>query len=149
MNFRKRQPSLPQFQMTAMMDIVFLLLCFFVTSTVFSQWEYTMEIQLPSASSGQVAATMSFETKLNIDSKGTVTVQGVTYTGKALDDFLKKLAAVTGPDDAVIVRADAKTPYEEFVKVVDACKRVGIRNLSLSTVDTAVVTDDVPDLPSL
>jgi biopolymer transport protein ExbD len=47
------------------------------------------------------------------------------------------------------VRADAKTPYEEFVKVVDACKRVGIRNLSLSTVDTAVVTDDVPDLPSL
>ncbi|MGN0886542.1 MAG: ExbD/TolR family protein, partial [Candidatus Spyradenecus sp.] len=39
MNFRKRGGALPQFQMTAMMDIVFLLLCFFITSSVFSQWE--------------------------------------------------------------------------------------------------------------
>ncbi|MDO4527379.1 MAG: biopolymer transporter ExbD [bacterium] len=149
MNFRKRQSALPQFQMTAMMDIVFLLLCFFVTSTVFSQWEYTMDIQLPSAKSGKIAAAMSFETKLNINKEGVVTVQGVTYTGKALDTFLERLAAITGPNDAVIVRADAKTPYEEFMKVVDACKRVGIQNLSLSTVETDAVAEEVPDLPML
>ena len=55
MDFRARKTALPQFQMTAMMDVVFLLLCFFVTSSVFSQWEYEVDLTLPTARSGALS----------------------------------------------------------------------------------------------
>lgn len=145
MNFRKRQTPLPQFQMTAMMDIIFLLLCFFVTSTVFSQWEYTTDIQLPSGTAGKIAATVSSEIKLNIKNDGQVEVFGKAYTGKALEDLLKQLAEAVGPNDVVIIRADKATLYEDFMKVVDLCKRVGIHNLSLSTAESEGA-DEVPEL---
>ncbi len=149
MNFRKRQSALPQFQMTAMMDIVFLLLCFFVTSTVFSQWEYTMDIQLPTAASGEIAAGMSSEIKLNITREGIVMVNQKTYAGEELDAFLKRIAEYL-PDQTVIIRADAETPHKEFIKVVDACKLVGIRNLSLASLEKSSsegLTEGIESLP--
>ena len=67
MNFRKKSKgALPTFQMTAMMDIVFLLLCFFVTTSVFSQWEYEVAITLPSAQSGKVPDRLPGEIIINI-----------------------------------------------------------------------------------
>lgn len=137
MNFRKRQSSLPQFQMTAMMDIVFLLLCFFVTSTVFSQWEYNMDIELPGAQSGKGETLSSATIKFNIDAKGNVTVGARTYTTmEELNTCISELISAKVIDcktSIVVVRADAQTSYEDFIKVVDACKRAGIRNVSLAT----------------
>ena len=50
MNFRKKRRGGPAaLQMTALMDVVFLLLCFFVTTSVFSQWETEVAIALPTA----------------------------------------------------------------------------------------------------
>ena len=52
MNFRRKKPARSQgLEMTALMDVIFLLLCFFVTTSVFSQWESEIAITLPSAKS--------------------------------------------------------------------------------------------------
>ena len=51
MNFRKHLPTSAggAMPMTAMMDVVFLLLCFFVTSQIFAQWETEVDVALPSS----------------------------------------------------------------------------------------------------
>lgn len=136
MNFRRRQPALPTFQMTAMMDVVFLLLCFFVTSSVFSQWEYEVELTLPSAKSGHSSTRLPGEIILNVSQDGRVTVNGRVLQGEGLNRLLTQVAGYL-PDQPVIVRADAATSYADFMKVVDACRLAGIANISLATTEQA------------
>lgn len=146
MNFRRRQAALPQFQMTAMMDVVFLLLCFFVTSSVFSQWEYEVDLTLPSAKSGHSSTRLPGEIILNVAQDGRVTVNGRVLQGEGLDRLLKQVAGYL-PDQPVIVRADAATSYENFMKVVDACRMAGIANISLATTEHSEQADDLPGPP--
>ncbi len=134
MNFRKRQGILPQFQMTAMMDIVFLLLCFFITSSVFSQWENEVDLVLPSARSGQSSTRLPGELILNVARDGSVTVNQRTFRGEELDELLKKVADYL-PGQPVIIRADRTASYGVFMRVVDACRMVGISDLSLATLE--------------
>ena len=72
MNFRSKRAALPQFQMTAMMDVVFLLLCFFVTTSVYSQWELGLEMKLPAAQSGRASTAYSKTIVLNVAQDGSV-----------------------------------------------------------------------------
>jgi biopolymer transport protein ExbD len=149
MNFRRRQPALPQFQMTAMMDVVFLLLCFFVTSSVFSQWEYEVDLTLPSAKSGLSATRLPGEIILNVAQDGRVTVNGRVLQGETLNRLLAQVAGYL-PDQPVTVRADASTSYADFMKVVDACRLAGISNISLATTehsDSAPAENAPPPLP--
>ncbi|MEG1552566.1 MAG: biopolymer transporter ExbD [Kiritimatiellia bacterium] len=134
MNFRKHQPVLPQFQMTAMMDVIFLLLCFFITSTVFSQWEYEVDVLLPSARSAQMPTRLPGEIILNVSRHGIVSVNQRSFSGEALERLLHQVAGYL-PGQPIIIRADKGTPYGEFMKVVDACRMAGIANLSLATID--------------
>ena len=67
MNFRRQSRlELPGFQMTPMIDVVFLLLCFFITSQVFSQWESEIEITLPTAKTGQMPQRLPGEIIINV-----------------------------------------------------------------------------------
>lgn len=146
MNFRRRQTALPQFQMTAMMDVVFLLLCFFVTSSVFSQWEYEVDLTLPSARSGNSATRLPGEIILNVAQDGRVTVNGRVLQGEALDRLLSQVAGYL-PDQPVTVRADAATSYADFMKVVDACRLAGIANISLATTEGTESNSTSEDAP--
>lgn len=134
MNFRKRASALPQFQMTAMMDIVFLLLCFFITSSVFSQWENEVNITLPAAKSGQSSTRLPGEIILNVAKDGSVTVNQRVFRGDELESLLVKVAGYL-PGQPVIVRADKETPYGNVMRVMDACRSVGISELAFATLD--------------
>ena len=84
MNFRKRKKSaLPAFQLTAMMDVIFLLLCFFITTSVFSQWEYEVSITLPTAKSDKIPERLPGEIILNIDVDGKITLNQQEQIGRA------------------------------------------------------------------
>ncbi len=145
MNFSKHGEELPQFQMTAMMDVVFLLLCFFITSTVFSQWEYEVDLTLPTAKSAQTPVRMPGEIILNIAADGTVTVNQRVFAGEDLDRLLRQVAGYL-PGQPIIIRADRGTPYEHFMKVADACRLAGISNLSLAT---AGESENAPEASSV
>lgn len=132
MEFRTRRAALPQFQMTAMMDVVFLLLCFFVTSSVFSQWEYEVGLTLPTARSGQSSTRVPGEIILNVARTGAVTVNQRTLEGAALDAALRQVAKYN-PGQPITVRADAGTAYGKVMAVMDACRLAGISNIALAT----------------
>ena len=72
---RKRRAAAPAFALTSMLDVIFLLLCFFVTASVFSQWESEVTISLPSASSAETPGRLPGEVILNVAKDGSVTVK--------------------------------------------------------------------------
>lgn len=135
MNFRKTSRSaLPTFQMTSMMDIIFLILFFFVTTTIYSQWENEISISLPTAQSGKVPSRLPGEIIVNIAKDGRVSVNQQDLTLEALRSRLDRLAKYF-PGQPVVLRADKETSYEHVIKVVDTCRKADIWNFSLATSD--------------
>lgn len=133
MNFRKKSRGvLPTFQMTAMMDVIFLLLCFFITTSVFSQWEYEIDISLPSAQSGKVPDRLPGEIIINIAKDGRIAINQQDLTLEALKSRLDRLARYF-PGQPVVLRADKDTRYEDLIKVVDTCRKADIWNFSMAT----------------
>ena len=136
MNFRKRisSPSSGGLQMTAMMDVVFLLLCFFITSSVFSQWETEVAITLPTAKSATIPGRMPGEIILNLNADGKVSVNGHALS---LEEVTKRLTRIAEnfPGQPVVIRADKTCSYETLMSLIDACRTANVWNFSLATED--------------
>ena len=122
----------PGVALTSMLDVIFLLLCFFVTVSVFSQWESEVSISLPSAQSAEPTERLPGEVIVNLSREGVVTVNGAALALADLTARLTKVAAFY-PGQPVIVRADRNVRYEQLLDVVDACRRAGVWNFSLAT----------------
>lgn len=128
----KNGQALPEFQFTAMIDVVFLLLCFFITTSVFSQWEMEVDVVLPSAKSAQVPDRLPGEVIINLDKQGTVTINQHAYTLDALRDRLARLASLF-PGQPVIIRADRDSSTGQLIEIVDVCRMADIWNISFAT----------------
>ena len=128
----ERKSRAPTLALTSMLDVIFLLLCFFVTSSVFSQWESEITIQLPSAKSSEEPDRLPGEIIANIARDGTVRVNGTEISLTELGAKLAKIAKFY-PGQAVIIRADKETSYESLVEVIDICRGAGVWNFSLAT----------------
>lgn len=135
MNFRRKQPrTAAAVQMSSLMDVIFLLLCFFVTTSVFSQWETEISISLPTAKSATVPGRMPGEIILNLDKDGTVSVNGQILTLAEVTERLTRIAKLY-PGQPVVIRADKATAYDSLVGVIDACRTADVWNFSLATKD--------------
>ena len=135
MNFRRNSRShAAAVQMSSLMDVIFLLLCFFVTTSVFSQWETEISITLPTAKSATVPGRMPGEIILNLSKDGTVSVNGQTLTLAEVTERLTRIAKLY-PGQPVVIRADKDTAYKSLVGVIDACRTADVWNFSLATKD--------------
>ena len=135
MNFSKnRRSHAPAVQMASLMDVIFLLLCFFVTSSVFSQWETEIAIALPTTKSATVPGRMPGEIILNLNEKGTVSVNGQELTLADVTERLTRIAKLY-PGQPVVIRADKTAAYEKLVGLIDACRAADVWNFSLATKD--------------
>ncbi len=133
MKFRKNNSAPDQsFQIAPMIDVIFLLLAFFVASQIFSQWETEIDITLPTARSSEQPDRIPGEIIINILDDGAVVVNQVRLDGSALDNLLGRVVDQFA-DWAVLIRADKNTRYEDVIHVLDACRRADIWNVSFAT----------------
>ncbi len=133
MNFRLRtKTEAPGFQLAPMIDVIFLLVCFFVTTQIFSQWETEIDIQLPTAETGSVPERLPGEIIINILKDGSLVVNRVVLDDAALTKRLKRLVRLF-PGQPVLIRADKTTDYEHVVHVLDLCRKSDIWNISFAT----------------
>ena len=133
MRFRQRNRSkAPMLALTSMLDVIFLLLCFFVTVSVFSQWESEISIKLPNAKTAEAPERLPGEIIVNLAKDGAISVNSVNLT---LEDLGVRLAKVAKfyPGQPVIIRADKDVRYEALVKLIDTCRASDIWNFSLAT----------------
>lgn len=132
MNFRKKkQAQQTGFQMAPMIDIMFLLLIFFMAAAMYAQWETKMDVTVPTASSGVRAGRQQGEVIVNIDPDGTVVVNGFTLDRDQLLQRLSKVAELY-PDQAIIIRADRTTQHDHVMSVLDICRQAGIWNIAFA-----------------
>ncbi|MBO5775459.1 MAG: biopolymer transporter ExbD [Kiritimatiellae bacterium] len=122
----------PALALTSMLDVIFLLLCFFVTVSVFSQWESEISIRLPEAKTSEQQDRLPGEIIVNLAKDGSLRVNGTAMTLDDLQGRLKKIAKFY-PGQSVIIRADKETQYEQLVSVIDACRGADVWNFSLAT----------------
>ena len=123
----RRRAKAPALALTSMLDVIFLLLCFFVTASVFSQWESEISISLPSASSSETPSRLPGEVILNVARDGSVTVNAKKLTLSDLGERLRKVADFY-PGQPVVIRADRETSYDSLVKVIATCRNAGVWN---------------------
>ncbi len=136
MNFRaKSKPESVGFQIAPMIDVVFLLLFFFMTSQLFSQWESQIDLQLPSSDTAEQRPRAHGEIILNVMPNGDVTVHGETLQPDAIRNLLGRLVQQY-PGQPVLIRADERTPYRELVKVMDLCRIADVWNLSFAVLQS-------------
>jgi biopolymer transport protein ExbD len=120
--------SLFSLSLTPLVDVVFLLLIFFLVATEIAQEEERqLDLLLPEASEAQPLTSSPRETFVNIDAQGRYFVGGVPLTLDQLESELK-LAWVNNPHSAsVIIRADKRCPWQFVVAAVNACLKANIR----------------------
>ncbi len=122
-------------EMTPMIDMVFLLLIFFLVATTFQQTEREMQIALPMASSSEPISAVLQELVVNIDVDGRIIVGSRTIEPDELRSMVAGAVAVN-PEQKVTVRGDRRTPYSNVVRVLDICKGAGVLEPYLDTVLT-------------
>ena len=133
MTFAPERPSRsPALALTSMLDVIFLLLCFFVTVRVFSQWESEISIRLPDAKTAEPPERLPGEIIVNLAKDGSLRVNGAVLTLDDLQSRLKRISTFY-PGQPVIIRADRETKYDDLVKTIDACRAGDVWNFSLAT----------------
>ena len=134
MNFQKKSlgPTNPGVPLTPMIDVVFLLLCFFVTSQIFAQWETEIDIALPTAATGGMPQRLPGEVIINVMADGTAVVNGQSLDDGELRTMMDRLVELF-PGQPVLLRADKSTAYEHVVRVLDTCRQADIWNISFAT----------------
>ena len=122
-------------ELTPLIDMVFLLLIFFLVATTFHQTEREMQIALPVASSSAPISAMMQELIVNVDLDGQIIVGGRKIGADDLQSMVSQ-AVVVNPEQKVTVRGDRRTAYANIVTVLDICKGAGIQEPYLDTVLT-------------
>ncbi|HPF12762.1 MAG: biopolymer transporter ExbD [Planctomycetes bacterium] len=120
--------------LTPMIDVIFLLLIFFMVATTFADPERELDVDLPQASTGSSPKESLDELVINILRDGTLMVSGKTMEPAELDRILRAKAQ-DRPDTPVTIRGDRLVHHEVVVSVMDACGRAGLRQLSLGTLE--------------
>jgi len=122
--------------LTPLIDVVFLLLIFFMVSTTFEQTS-KLKIDLPEASA-KAEQQSDKKIVIGIDVKGRFYIndrQLVNTQVKTLKIALMKVAG-DNKEIPIVLRADAKTPHQAVVTAMDAAAQVGLTRLSISTLET-------------
>lgn len=133
MNFRGSiQNNAPGFQIAPMVDIVFLLLIFFLVTWNFSRSETELDVKVPKAREGKETRRSVGEVILNVKANGTVVMNRRQMNPAELQQTLQKIASLY-PDQAVILRGDENTDYRHVVEVLDICRRANIWNVAFAT----------------
>ena len=123
----------PEVNLMPLIDVVFILLIFFMVSTTF-QKESEIKIELPEANSDPVEVDREvFEIVIDGDGRYFIEEQQVVNT--ELDTLMKAISKFLGErkDLPVVIRADRHTPYEAVVRAMDAISQLGLDKMSLAT----------------
>jgi len=123
----------PSIELTPIIDMVFLLLIFFLVATTFREEEREMEIALPEAESGLPISVAMRELVVNVDSDGAIVVGRQRMDLDGLRTLVGD-ALQTNPKQKVTIRGDKDVPYGTVARVLGVCKAAGVSEPFLDTV---------------
>jgi len=123
----KRKPVI---NITSLIDVMFLLLIFFMVSSTFKEKDYAIDITLPKAESATEQVMKIHE--ISVDSGGILYLNNEIMDEKELRNMLLELKK-SDPDAAVVLRADEAADFGRVVRAIDIARKAGIGNLVIPT----------------
>lgn len=148
MNLRPRRREEPELNLVPMIDVVLVLLIFFMVATSLRH-ESELEIHLPEASDQPMPNHVA-RMEVDIDAHGRYTVNGrlLETTDAAV---LKETLRVTtdGRPLPLTLRADGRTPHQAVVTVLDVAGQLGIKQLAIATVNEPDAPKVAPAMPAV
>lgn len=129
MKFRRRQHQEQQIDISPLIDMVFILLIFFMVSTTFVK-DMKLELERPGAASASRASTKAV--RVYIDATSNVYVDGNPVRVYMLQSRVRDLIR-GGASSEVLVIVDRRVSSEKLVEVVDQCKLAGAASVGVAT----------------
>lgn len=133
MQFRRQTKNQEDINLTPLIDVVFLLLIFFMVSTTFTK-ETHLKLDLPEAE-GQALPASVEKIEILVAADGNYAVNGESLVNSQLKTLLAAIEQKSQGNNELpfIITADANVPYEKVVQVMDAAGRLGFSKLSMTT----------------
>ena len=127
---KRRGRSVPELMLSPMIDMMFLLLIFFIVSTMYMSELRTIPVKLPVASETQTQSAAKFS--VTVKGEGAYWLQDKPIHETEL---LARAKEERQRDEkfAVIIRADENVPYRAVVHLLDAFKKAGVSRVGLAT----------------
>lgn len=131
---RRRTSNTPEedFPMTPMIDMVFLLLVFFMTVSTLAQADRRVKLDLPESAQSDVPEDLSDRGTISLDAQGVIYLGAVEQSLESMQSAIKASLA-ENPDLRIQVRADQATVYSDVKKVLRACAEVGAYEVIYAT----------------
>ena len=133
MNLRPHKLQSPELNLTPLIDVVFLLLIFFMVSTTFDR-ESRIKVELPTAATQDEKSTEEKVLDITVDAKGRYYVNQKEVVNTELKTLQRaiELAAGVRRDLPVIITADAAATHQAVIKVMDAASQLGFVHMTFA-----------------
>ncbi len=134
MIFRRQRAEEVSINLTPLIDVVFLLLIFFMVSTTFTK-ETHMDLELPTSSS-EATAVIGTPIEIVVSADGRFLINGQALVQSTLESLTRAVQLEMSADNAqagIIIVADAKAPHQSVVYALDAAGQLGIAQVQLAT----------------
>jgi biopolymer transport protein ExbD len=127
----------PEINLTSLIDVVLLLIIFFMVSTTFIR-EAEINIRLPEASDEAVPAPVAETLEIAISQAGDFVVNGRPLVNNERRTLRRAIEQLVGDkrDMPVVIRADAESTHQAFVTAMSVAGELGFQNVAIATVTT-------------
>ena len=133
MNLRSRaQLHHPGIQLAPLVDVLLLLLIFFLLTWNAARNENELDVKVPKASAAKDKPAPIGDVVVNVKTDGNVVVNRRTLTSAELTELLKGLVQLN-PEQAVVIRGDEAGAYKNVIGVLNICTEAGITNVAFAT----------------
>jgi biopolymer transport protein ExbD len=131
----KKGRALGALSLTPLIDVVFLLLIFFLVATRFAEEEREMDVVLPEASEAQPLIAEPKQLFVNVDRDGRYFVAGNELNAGQLEQALYQAWTNNPTRQEVIIRGDKRAAWQHIALAMNACNKANIRNYKVATAE--------------
>ncbi|MDS4031890.1 MAG: biopolymer transporter ExbD [Candidatus Contendobacter sp.] len=143
MNLRPHRREEPDLNLVPMIDVVLVLLIFFMIATSLRH-ESKLEIRLPESTSQPLPSNLA-QLEVDIDASGRYALNGQMLATADVPTLKAALqAAAQGRELPLILRADGQTPHQAVVTVLDVAGQLGLKQLAIGTVNAPAAAPGSP-----
>ncbi len=133
MKFKKKKSPDISLEITPLVDVIFLLLIFFVLSTQFIDLK-TMSIDLPSIDKKTMSNLPENRVKIEISKEGEVLINNTTISEFSLKTLNEELSLIPSDIKTAIISADSDTRYQYIVTIMESLNSNGFKNIQINGV---------------
>ena len=131
MPLKTSHEELPALNLTPMIDVVFLLIIFFMVGTKFAEEERKIDVRVPSVGQAAPSLTAAKKQVVSVLRDGTVLLEDRPMTVPQLTNELRMIRQANAAI-SVTIRGDAEGSFQNVAAVLSACRSAGVRDMSIS-----------------